>query len=189
MHSCHSYTVLLCTTPIVHSYTVLLCTTPIAVMNKPLLPFPGVTYCTFRNDSSTSASPSPVCLSSWTSGCVFTIYGVCLPYMVCVYHIWCVFTMYALSLHLMYIHDYQHISDNKSSLTHTAAELIAPYRRYCCTDLVHLFLEGGEYLIALGECLLKLFKLLRVQRELPTEVRLVHRQLLTALLLLQGLSQ
>ncbi len=54
-------------------------------------------------------------------------------------------------------------------------------------DLVHLLLEGAEYIVAFTEGLLELFKFLRVERQLPPQVCLVTRQLLTALLVLHGL--
>ena len=57
------------------------------------------------------------------------------------------------------------------------------------TNLIHLPLEGAKHLVALRECHLKLLKLVRVERELPPQLCLLLRQLLTASLLLQTLPQ
>ncbi len=56
------------------------------------------------------------------------------------------------------------------------------------THLVHFFLEGGERLIALSECLLKLLELVRIERQLAAKVTLLLAEYLKPLLLVQGLS-
>lgn len=55
--------------------------------------------------------------------------------------------------------------------------------------LVHFFLEGSKHFVTSSECLLKLFKFLRVERELSSQFHLLFSQLLTALLLLEALCK